>query len=115
MRQVPHLHQQVQHHRHLGFLGPAFPGCQKLHSLKTIMHEVASDPDQVVALDAALEVVLLQFQSLKVHDVGLGGAAPRTRKCQRAQQPGAADKGSGSGSSSSAAELGSGSRGRGAA
>ena len=79
------------------------------------MHEVASDPDQVVALDAALEVVLLQFQSLKVHDVGLGGAAPRTRKCQRAQQPGAADKGSGSGSSSSAAELGSGSSRRGAA
>ena len=74
---------------------------EKLHSLKTILHEVASNPDQVAALEAALEGVLLQFQSVKVHDVGLGGAAPRTRKRQRAQQPGAADKGSGSGSSSS--------------
>ena len=71
-----------------------------LHNLRTIMYEVASDPAKSAALAADLEVVLLKYQALKVHDVGLGGAAPRTRKRQRAQQPGAADKGSGNGSSS---------------
>ena len=79
---------------------------EMLHSLKTITYEVASDPAKSAELVADLEAVLLKYQALKVTDVGLGGAAPLTRKRQRAQQPGAADKGSGSGSSSSSSGRG---------